>query len=70
MAEAGGRPRFWQIRRRRRTAAARRITTCSPDFQTLQQAWAQVQTLFVYIPGKVPFLPTIDGIIDKITTKF
>ena len=33
----GGRgpPRFWQIRRRCRAAAARRITTCPPGFLTL-----------------------------------
>ena len=35
--EAGGSfpPRFWQIRRRRRAVAARRITTCPPGFLTL-----------------------------------
>ena len=28
-------PRFWQIRRRRRAALARRITTCPPRFRKL-----------------------------------
>ena len=32
-AIANGIPRFWQIRVRRRSAAARRITTCPPSFR-------------------------------------
>ena len=52
MAEVGGRggvrsPRFWQSRRHRRAAAARRITTCPPRFSNL----APSLNLYLSLPG-------------------